>query len=338
MTVTSAPTALDTQDLRGRLRRRLTWMTTAYVLTTLLAVVSAVVLLAVDKHLSAEQATFHRYPAEINWIDGGDGDDSSGTAHLDFVQDGHTRWAHVHIDDSGSFSVGPATALVDPHDPRFVTLPGENYFPAGVGLAFLLVGGFGACAIGFGIAAACARRTRDVLASSTWETVRGYATRVPNNNSAFWVLYLPDHEGGSFWKFTRHIPTPVFTGSVAIDGRGRLVHRVADGRRLAYASRQGPFTTWTPQVVSSSNRSGDSFEFRYFVLDEEHQCTLAFVGLDHATAAALVDATTIDVLAGPAETAVVRVPSLGIVGLGRAGRTRKPRWRERWRPGGGSGR
>ena len=328
-----APTALDTQDLRSRLRRRLTRTTIAASAAALLAVVSAIVLSTVDAHLSAEQATFDHYDGEILSIHADGGDSSTGSAKVTFVQSSHRRTADVDLDNTASFSPGPATVLVDPHDPGFVTLPGENYFPDGSALALLFIGGFGTCALLFGAAAWSTHRNYSVLANSNWQTVSGFVTSASRDkNNARWVLFLPDDAGSSFWVFAKRLPTPQFTGSVAIDGRDRLVLRVDDGKHLAFASRDASAPTWTRHRVASVTLREHRIEFRYFERDEGRRCSIdcdALTDATDATAAALTGASSINVLAGPLQTAVVHVPSIGVIGIGVVEKDRARRWWER---------
>jgi len=331
MARTTTTTALDAQDLRERLRRRLLWTTSLCALAATLATISAVVLAAVDRRLSAEQARFVHYPGEILEVHDDGGDSSTGWVTVEFTQHGRDRTADVDIDNTASFSTGPATVLVDPHDHGFVTLPGENYFPLGQLLAIVLVGGFGVVAIAFGGAAVQTHRNYRVLAASTWETLSGFVTRVRtngNDNSARWVLFLPEHEGGSFWVFTRALPMPRFTGSVAIDRRGRLVYRVGDGKRLASAKRSWIAGPWARHHVTSATRTGNQIVFHYRVHDEPQVCTIAIADLDDDLAATLTDATLIDLLQGPPHAVAVHVPWVGIIGVGS---TTKASWRERRR-------
>jgi hypothetical protein len=332
MADTTGPVALDTQDLRSRLRRRMTRTTAACVACVVLAVASAAILSAVDAHLSAEQAKFDRYRGDIVAVyhDGGDSD--RGSVSVEFTQNGRDRTADIDIDNTASFSEGPATVLVDPHDPNFVTLPGENYFDAGEGLAVLLIGGFGVAAICFGAIAGITRRNFDILASSTWTTVSGFVVKVKNKKRGEgdwtrWVLFLPEHEGGSFWVFRKALPMPKFTGSVAIDGRGRLVHRVADGKRLAYASRSWPTGPWSRHRVTEATRLGDWFTFRYGVDDQPHRCTVQVAGTDDDTATTLTNTAVVDLLSGPYGSAAVNVPRVGVIGVGEASEQTTP-----WRP------
>ncbi len=332
MADTTGPVALDTQNLRGRLGRRMKRTTAACVACGVLAIASAAILSAVDAHLSSEQAKFDRYRGDIVAVyhDGGDSD--GGSVTVEFTQDGRDRTADIDIDNTASFSEGPATVLVDPHDRNFVTLPGENYFDDGEALAVLLVGGFGVAAICFGAIAGITRRNFDILASSTWTTVSGFVVKVKNKkggegNSTRWVLFLPEHEGGSFWVFQKALPMPKFTGSVAMDGHGRLVHRVADGKHLAYASRTGATGPWSRHRVTEATRLGDWFTFRYGVDDQPHRCTVQVAGVDDETATTLTSTAVIDLLSGPHCSAAVHVPWVGVIGVGEAGTQKTP-----WRP------
>ncbi len=332
MADTTGPVALDAQDLRGRLRRRLTRTTAACVACVVLAIASAAILSAVDGHLSAEQAKFDRYRGDIVAVypDGGDSD--GGSVSVEFTENGRDRTADIDIDNTASFSEGSATVLVDPHDRNFVTLPGENYFDAGEGLAVLLIGGFGVAAICFGVVAGITRRNFDILASSTWATVSGFVVKVKNKkgsegDATRWVLFLPEHEGGSFWVFRKSLPMPKFTGSVAMDGRGRLVHRVSDGKRLAYASRGWTTGPWNRHRVTEATRLGDWFTFRYGVDDEQHRCMVEVAGVDDDTATKLTSTAVIDLLSGPHGSAAVNVPWVGVIGVGEAGKQKTP-----WRP------
>jgi hypothetical protein len=316
MASTLTSTALDTQDLRARLSRLIRWTTTIAAVGALLAVASAVVLEAIDEHLSAEQVHFDHYRAQILWVEPAGSDSDNGTAHLTFVDAGRQRSADVHIDSTSSFSPGPATALVDPHDRGFVTLPGENYFPAGPGLALLLVGGFGMCALVAGAGAWKMRRKFRVLAHSTWKTVSGFTTITKNGgDKVCTVVFLPDESRDCFWAFSGTLPTPWFTGSVAID-RDRAVARVGDGRRLSFGTLESTGARWTTHRLVAANRDDTSVELRYFERDEERRCRVDCAPLDEHVIAALTGVPSVDLLVGPFRTAVVRVPGFGMLGIG----------------------
>ena len=307
-------TALDSQDLRARLRRRLTWAVAAAGVAALLAVVSAVVLVVVDNRLSAEQAEFDHYDGEITEIVDTDGEGTGGLAMVIFEPRSRVRFANIEIDNTASFTEGPATVLVDPNDPDFVTLPGENYFPDGEGLAYLLIGGLGACALALAAAAFVTRRTVQVLASSTWQTVSGFVTTANDGDSKRWVLYLSDHANGTFWISKRKLPMPSFTGSVAIDEKGRLVLRLQDGKRLAFAKRADTTSYWSKHRVSSASILGTNLDVAYTARDEPWQCSILLA--DGAPMPQLRAGDTIGLLGGPLHTVTMHVPDLGIVGLG----------------------
>ena len=94
------PVALDSQDLRGRLRRRSLRSTSACVACAVLAIASAVVLSALDAHLSAEQSKLDRYRGEI-----------------------------VAVHDNGSDSDDPTTSTLGPgapSNPMYSATPSKN--------------------------------------------------------------------------------------------------------------------------------------------------------------------------------------------------------------------
>ena len=120
---------------------------------------------------------------------------------------------------------------------------------------------------------------------------------------------------------------PKFTGSVAMDGRGRLVHRISDGKRLAYASRSWATGPWNRHRVTEATRLGDWFTFRYGVDDEQHRCMVEVAGVDDDTATKLTSTSVIDLLSGPHGSAAVNVPWVGVIGVGKAGKQKTP-----WQP------
>jgi hypothetical protein len=315
MDPTKSPIALDTQDLRHRLQRRMQRGVVFCVAGLAGMVVSAAVLSAIDAQRSAAQSKFDRYPAEILEVNAGT-DSSSAWARVQFVQDAQQRTVDVDLDHSSSFSVGPATALVDPHDPGFVTLPGENYFPAGPPLAVLLIGGFACLALGGIVVAYEARRRYRVLASTSWRSLTGFVREVGSGDSRKWVLFVPDFEGPAFWTFLKKLRSPTMTGSAAVDARDRLVLQIGDGKHLAYAKREPVKSVWVTEPVVSRRRRGDNLELELEPGGGKRVCCLDVSELAEPTIATLETSRTIDQLSGPGATAVVRVPPFGVVGLG----------------------
>jgi hypothetical protein len=313
----TAPTALDSHDYRTRLRRNFASGVALCATSLVLMVLAAVILVLVDAHLSAQQDTLDRYRGRIVAVTGGDDSDSSaGSATVDFTQQGQQREVAVHIDNTASWSAGPATVLVDPHDPGFVTLRGENYFPAGNGLAFWIFTVLGFTALGFGSFAFESRRRYRVLADASWQVVTGYAGPVPKGNSKVHVLFVPDFERGAFWTSTKLLGSGKISASVAIDRLGRLVMRRADGKRLVYASPAECGVVWRPARVTATKRIKDRIELRTGTSGEAHLCRLRTEPLSDAQIETLLGARSVDLLWGPVGSVVVRVEPIGIVGIG----------------------
>jgi hypothetical protein len=314
--LTITPTALDVNDLRSRLRRRIRWSTIGCLVMIALTVTSALVLARVDASLSAEQSKFDHYRAEIVAISGSSDDDSSsGSATLTFDEGPRHRMADVHLDDTRSFSVGPATALVDPRDDSFVTLPGENYFRAGPALVTLFVGGFGLVALGCLLFALHNRRINRVLSKSSWQSVSGFGATVKSGDSTRGLVYLPDLDGGTFWIGRSAMGVARFRASVAIDSKRKLVMRAADGKRLLLAQEAHAEGTWMRAHVGSASRHGTGIVYELKSDDGDLVYWLDVDAFDECQIDILTRCSEIELLPGPCRAHVVRVPPFGVVGL-----------------------
>jgi hypothetical protein len=307
MTTTLEPVALDTRGLRTRLRRTLLLARSMWIGGIVLAATSAVVLVMVDAHLRDVRAGFDRYPADVVAINDGPEDDARGTATVEFVEDGKRRVVDVSVEHTDSVSLGVTTALVDPEDRSFVTLPSEPAFKDRDMLWF------GAMSVSLGLVvvglftASTARHKTRVLAASPWQRVMGYF-------GPPYVVYLPHVEKGAFWvSDQRPLGRGRFSGEAAIGTEGDLVLRQPGTNRLLLARRQSAAGCWKRHLIHESRRQKSIVEIRVGRTPEERVLRFDPTDLEGADIDALLDEESVDVIFGPYETAAVRFPDSEIV-------------------------
>ena len=295
-----APTAYDDPATRERIARTRGLSVMGIVVGVVCVLTAVIGGLSLDRHYLSQQSTLDRYPGVVLGTTDTDDEDDSGTAYVRYGFDGAAT-ASIHVGDVDDWPVDAhVTVLVEPTDPTFVTLPGENYLPGWVGplAIFLGMAGVGLAITG-SVGLVRARRQRERTKRSPWRSLKGSLLVVGTGEDMEAFAYFPDFAPDVVWNLPKRLKVASLHAEVAGDRAG-IVFRRATSPKLILASPK-PLDPPIPVRILAHSLRGTTLALRV----QDEQMSLYEIKDAATPGADDIDGELATIRRGPSDVAVI---------------------------------